>query len=191
MKENIEDKILDYFEGRLDQVSQAQLLEEADKDPQAKRIFEDYKSLYQGLSELPVENPSPQLKQNFRIWLQGEQGTQIRSRLIPKINWQWAAAIALFVIGGSYGLLWKSYHGQNQQIQYLANEVQETRKMLALSKLEQNSASQRIKAMHELPSQASIIDPEIIEAVAHTLLTDENVNVRITAAEALGVFSKK
>jgi len=194
MSHNIEERILDFFEGTLDQKSQTKLLEEIQKDPQAKKIFKDYQSLYQGLSETPIERPSPQLKQNFQIWLQDQQGKQIQqtkpSSLKPLFKWQWAAAVALLIIGGSYGLLWKSYRNQNEQIQYLASEVQETRKMLALSRLEQNSASQRIKAMHELPTQTSIIDPEIVEAVAHTLLTDNNVNVRVTAAEALGVFSK-
>ena len=70
------------------------------------------------------------------------------------------------------------------ELQQLRDEVLTTQKMLVLSMLNQSSASSRIKALN-ISAKKTQIDPQILDAFAHTLLHDENINVRMKAAEAL------
>ena len=60
---------------------------------------------------------------------------------------------------------------------------------MVLSMLEERSASQRIKALNTVQRESSSVDDQVIDALINALNTDDNVNVRIKAAEALLSFT--
>ena len=69
----------------------------------------------------------------------------------------------------------------------LQNDIEEMKQLVALSNLQNDSPSERIKATYEVKSiQAP--DDEVLNALINTLKNDENINVKIAAAEALFKF---
>jgi HEAT repeats len=97
-----------------------------------------------------------------------------------------AASLVLFVAGFLLGRM-----GNNPQVSPdiagIQKDLQETKRMVMLSMLKQNSASERIQGVnyvHEIKDT----NPQIIEALIHTLNQDESTNVRMAAANALFTF---
>jgi len=137
--------------------------------------------LLKTLNSVEEETPSSNLKIQFNELLANEiekESTKIVA-LEPRNHWKnylkIAASIALLVSGFVLG----KYSNDNSQHQ------QQTA-LLAL--LENQSASQRILAVTEL-QYLNDKDNKIINALINKLLLDENVNVRLTACEALVRFS--
>ena len=66
-------------------------------------------------------------------------------------------------------------------------EVKEMKQLLMLSLLENQSASERIRAVSYAEALTGL-DPAVRDALIRTLDSDQNLNVRLAAAEALGRF---
>ncbi|HEX8531631.1 MAG TPA: HEAT repeat domain-containing protein [Cytophagales bacterium] len=66
-------------------------------------------------------------------------------------------------------------------------EVKEMKQLVMLSLLENQSASERIKAVSYAEALPAL-DPAVRDALVRTLDADQNPNVRLAAAEALGRF---
>ena len=198
MNPQIEQALINYFEGQLSAEEKRKIDLLVMKNAEVQQAFEEYQTLYTEMDDAPIHMPSPVLKQKFNHWLEEQQAKAYEQKAVtvdnprtirlPK-NWQWAAAAALFILTTSFAYLISNNWSQQNQITALAEEMQNTRKMLALSMLDQSSASQRIKAMNEISQKIELVDPQIINALVHSMQTDENINVRITAAEALVNFA--
>ncbi len=72
----------------------------------------------------------------------------------------------------------------NQTLETLTRQIAELNEAVALVKLEQASASDRLQAVHWIGSQGPT-DMALVEALGSVLETDENVNVRLAAIDAL------
>jgi HEAT repeat protein len=66
----------------------------------------------------------------------------------------------------------------------LREEVTHTRQLVALSLLQQQSASERLKGV-DWSNRISQPDPQVLSALLHTVNYDSNVNVRLAALDAL------
>jgi hypothetical protein len=66
----------------------------------------------------------------------------------------------------------------------LREEVRHTRQLVALSLLQQQSASERLKGV-DWSNRMSRPDPQVLSALLHTVNYDQNVNVRLAALDAL------
>ncbi len=195
MKQDIEARIIQYFEGELSEQESLQLEQERKADVKVQKLFESYSGMYTLIDETEEEIPRPQVRHRFNDWLHQQQELQFHEKPIDiqiiRKRWSTAAAVALVLIGTCLGVLIAKNSQQQSQIVALVQEMSNTRKMLALSMLEQNSASQRIKAMYDIQSEVKTIDPEIISALSQRLLSDENINVRIAAVEAIAEIGKE
>ena len=97
------------------------------------------------------------------------------------------AAIAFVVVGyiGGTRLNDKS----KDEIVALQQELQKTKELVLMNMMKQESASVRLKgimASYEFES----VDDDIIDALIQAMNQDNNINVRIAAAEALSRFSE-
>jgi hypothetical protein len=103
-------------------------------------------------------------------------------------NFDWiysiAAGLALLVVGFVVGRSTKTEDTTKGQIIALQNDVQEMKKLLTVSNLQQASASERIKAVNQ-STRLNEANNEIIGALLSTLNSDVNVNVRLASCEAL------
>lgn len=196
MKQDQTERLVDYLEGRLAGEARDRLETELRNSPVLR---EELEGLRQVLARLEAETdilPSPDLSQRFHRFLEAETlkqetesaGNRKKALRWPGMEWRVAAAVAFLLIGAGFGTLWQRNIQQQQQIGILVDEVRQTRRMMILAMLEQNSPSERIKALNVVRRQQSHSDPQIVEALIQRLLTDDNVNVRAKAADALRSF---
>jgi hypothetical protein len=158
--------------------------------------------LWNELGAAPAPRPeSARMRARFDAALQGYIDGQAESRVLsmaatrrPAIRWQpWvqlAGAAALLVIGVGLGRFMPSAPPLNPDIALLREELRDTRQMVTLSLLQQQSASERLKGVNtssklEQPSSA------VVSALLETLRHDSNVNVRLASVDALRRFSSR
>lgn len=183
-------RLIDYLEGKLTAEEVQALEKELAASPQLRAELEGLRRLITDLNSVEEQQPSPALSDRFYRFLEQEQGHRpVSRRRFARFDWMVAAAVALLVIGIGFGVLWQRNLRQEAQINALVAEVQTTRKMMVLSMLDQQSASQRLKAVSTARQQVDDPDPQIIRALIDVLDTDDNVNVRMKAAEALLEFA--
>ncbi len=198
MKTDIYSQLIDYLEGTLPKTEVATLENELAQSPELRRELKELELLLQTMEEVPLEQPSGNLYRNFYQMLEAQQapvlkplkGKAARVVQLQKLQRFAAAAIILLAVGLGFGMLWYKNLNQQQQIDALVSEIQSTNKALVLNMLREQSASQRIKAVNTA-MEGEVIDPQVIEALIHTLHADDNVNVRMKAAEGLAQFAQE
>ncbi len=101
-----------------------------------------------------------------------------------------AASVSLLLVGflGAWLLLrGGTPAAPTGDIVALQQEVKEMKRLVMLSLLENQSASERIRAVSYAEALPGL-DPAVRDALIRTLDGDQNPNVRLAAAEALGRF---
>jgi hypothetical protein len=161
-----------------------------------RRETEHLGTLWQDLGRLPAPEPSEALRPRFYESLaafqhgmeSGSGWTSRWARFWPSRPLaQMAAAAALLAVGWGTGYALRS--GQPEEdIASLKQEVASMRQMVALSLLQQQSASERLRGV-SWAYRAEPTDTEVMEALIFTLQHDQMVNVRLAAARALGAFA--
>jgi hypothetical protein len=152
--------------------------------------------LWQSLDLLPLEEPSSKLRDRFYEMLgayrqglasnqargSGKAGGWLRTRA-----WQLAAAAALVAVGIGIGYGVRDDRSRPELVQ-LREEVTNMRQLVALSLLQQQSASERLRGV-SWAYQAEPSDREVLGALVTAVNHDSNVNVRLAAVDALRRFA--
>lgn len=113
---------------------------------------------------------------------------------LAKISWKIlipagiAASIILFIAGFYTGRTQKENHFKDQEIAALRSEINETKNLMILSLLKQQSASKRIQAA-SYAEKLDELQPDVIDALLHSLNTDLSTNVRLASLEALSKYT--
>lgn len=199
--EEVEMLMMDYLDKTLDDVQLGQVEKHLLTCERCIDEVKDFQSILQEMSATKMEQPDETLRINFYHMLQTEINKQKVSsaKTLPKRSisiWSspWtkvAAAVILLVAGAFIGKIFQpSGKTENSSVQLteLKSEVTEMKKMLMLTMLEEESPSQRIKAVNyaeEIPNP----DQKVIGALINTLNKDKNVNVRLAAVYSLAKFS--
>jgi len=158
--------------------------------------------LWNELGAAPAPRPeSSRMRARFDAALQGYIDGQAESRVVsfaaarrPALRWQpwlqFAGAAALVVIGVGLGrfVTVGPPAQSNSAIALLREELRDTRQMVTLSLLQQQSASERLKGVNT-SSQLEQPSTEVVAALLDTLKRDPNVNVRLASVDALRRFS--
>jgi hypothetical protein len=166
-------------------------------------------ALWNGLGDLPLEEPSRALRANFyqmieayRLGLQSgagvvqkpspvEAGREWLKRLWPRNPLlQLATAGLALVFGLVAGHLYTTRGHDQERIAQLSTEMQHMRQLVALSLLQQQSASDRLQGV-SYSVRMEPADEEVLSALVDTLNHDGNVNVRLAAVDALKQFSAR
>lgn len=152
--------------------------------------LQDVRDLNETLQRFEYPSPSPDLDVTFYQMLRKEQkssaGFSFRnwfnvSGLAPGL----AFAAATFLLGLAAGyVLFQQSPGDGSDIQALSNEVNDLKEMMMLSLLEKESATERLRAVN-LTQEMPAASQSVTKALITTLNSDENVNVRLAALEAL------
>ena len=100
--------------------------------------------------------------------------------------------MGLLVLGFLVGYQLRPIPGPaaTNEIAELRSELHQTRQMVALSLLQQQSASDRLKGV-SWSYQLQQPGREILAALLDTLMHDQNVNVRLAAVDALAQFARQ
>ena len=98
-----------------------------------------------------------------------------------------AAGFSILVMGVFAGWLMGNQQNGNEEMASLRSDINEMKQLVALSRLNKESASDRIMATYEIKKLDSASD-EILDALIYTFNNDDNANVKNAAAEALFKF---
>jgi hypothetical protein len=158
-------------------------------------------SMWEQLAAIPVPEPSQNMQAKWRATLRSLHAPE-PSRMSKVIAfwprnpaWQVTIAAACLVAGlliGTNVSRNSVTHGavthDNQEIARLRQEVADTREMVALSLLQQESATERIRGVN-YADRLRAMDPEVLSALTTAVAHDPSVNVRLAAIDALSKAS--
>ncbi|HEY1754287.1 MAG TPA: HEAT repeat domain-containing protein [Bryobacteraceae bacterium] len=158
--------------------------------------------LWRDLARLPVIEPGSGVRQRFyetlAAYREGAASGAVRPFPIPALAatppgwkhlvWQIAAGVVLLLGGLGAGYSIRSTQTTNAEVTQLRGEVGNMRQLVALSLLQQQSASERLRGV----SWAYRVEPsdtEVLGALLTAVNHDPNVNVRLAAVDALHPFA--
>ena len=104
--------------------------------------------------------------------------------------WQFALAFALLLAGIFAGRFAATQRGENPEMAQLKGQVEGLRQLVALSMLREQSPSQRLQGV-TYSVQMAQADPQVEQALLHAVTQDPNINVRLSAVEALEKYAAK
>jgi len=165
---------------------------------------EGLKTLWAKLGAIPAAQPGPELRARFQVMLEayrhGLDEAPSRSWRQSMNEWlagwwpsqpvlQFGLTLALLVVGlvAGWRLRPEPAVQPNGEITELRGELHQMRQMVALSLMQQQSASERLKGV-SWSYQLKQPDGEVLIALLDTLMHDQNVNVRLAAVDALRQF---
>ena len=197
--QNITTQLIDYREGNLTSEQVRMVAEKLKTSEKWQMILAELELLDNLMEQAPIVQLSPNSKQRFEQLLIKEQQSapnvqlnhnrKIWSLKISQII-QMAAAIALLIMGIGIGTQFKNNQSQQTEIAALKSEMLAQKKLLALSLLQQSSASDRIKGVN-ISLKETKMDDQILNALIDRMNLDQNINVQLTAIEGLVQFGEQ
>lgn len=191
-QERIEELIVKCNEGQVDP-SEIKLIEELIEDGRIELSqLRELSLLGEQVMKLETPLPSSDLDDNFYQMLKTMKGKNKGfswnnffswPELAPKL----ALASITLIIGFLGGYLLFPSPSSNKEVAELKDEVLQMKEMMMLSLLEQESATERLKAV-SLTNEMSSVSKKVTDALLQTLNNDENLNVRLESLEALKPF---
>jgi HEAT repeats len=159
------------------------------------QLPDDLKSLWEKLDSIPPQIPdSPAMRTRFNAMLDACQENINRSvhwwPLRPAI--QFVAAVLILAMGitiGTYFPINKPLQ-QSPDLNELRREVGDLREIVALSLMQQQSATERLRGV-SWSNQINDPDGKVLSALLDTLMHDSNINVRLAAIDALRRFGDR
>lgn len=201
--EAIGELLPDYLQGRLS----PEVAAEVEKHLAECSDCGEEAALWQKLTLLPQEQPTPALQAKFKAMLESyEEGRLEKSSLtaekakattpmlwglgswrqIPAAGIVWAC---LFLVCGYFiGRYSDRDVKQQPQMAEMQQEMETLRTTVALSMMQQQSPSQRLQGVSwstKLPEP----DTKVMDALMHTLQFDSSVDVRLAALDALSRYT--
>ena len=203
---DVKSLLIDYLDGQLAPAIRDKVEDHLKGCMDCREEIVQFKKLFEEMASTKLEQPSAALKENFNLMLQSELNItatmeMLKSKEEPKIakmrtgsRWLQIAASILLVAGGMFAgmqlrntpVVPVAYNGT--EIKDLKEEVKEMKEAMLLNLLNEESASDRIRAVG-YADEINNPDPRIIHALINTLNEDKNLNVRLAAINSLAKFS--
>ena len=157
--------------------------------------------MWEKLGDLPVPEPSlamrvrwEQTMESLRI-AQNVAQPRIAPKQAPRESWwqniwptnpAWQMAIAglCLAVGLGSGLYLQRGSSERDEVAHLREEIVSTKEMVAVSLLQQQSATDRLRGV-DYSARMSSMEPEVITALIQAVNRDSSVNVRLAAIDAL------
>ena len=198
--DQVREQLPGYWTGELDETAGPELETHLASCSACRAEAETLGAIWKKLGAIPEERPGRSLRTRFEATLeayvqglrQAERGPSTRQKLDrwlegwwprqPVFQFGFAVAFLAFGLLAGYSFTRTSQGGG--EVAQLREEVRHTRQLVALSLLQQQSASERLKGV-DWSYRMSQPDPQILSALLHTVNYDQNVNVRLAALDAL------
>jgi Putative zinc-finger/HEAT repeats len=171
---------------------------------QCRKEVEEMRELLLAMADQELRQPGPGLKENFQVMLQSELNMETADDLLgrtrdgkgeqvgvrKRIGWMVAAACVLLAGGFWFGTMvgGRKGVGTTEQLAGMQKEIKGMKEVLMFSLIDDESASQRIKAV-SYAEEMSNPDQRVIQALVGALNRDKNVNVRLAALYSLATFA--
>jgi len=198
--ERFREQIPECLAGRLESDAREKLIAHLELCSACRADMAEIGAVWRGLESLPTPEPDPAMRSRFVEVLEAYQAgmEQGRARAAAPVNrpwwtlgwwpakaaWQTALALLLLAAGGIGGRYLARPRPANPEIAQLQSQIENLRQTVALSMLQDQSSSSRIRGV-TYASQVQQPDKQIDQALLYTLNHDANVNVRLRAVDAL------
>ena len=204
----VQTNLIDYLDRSLDPAASERMRQHLEDCGECKREADDLQLLLTAMRETVAETPPAALRESFDTLLQSELNMLTTSNIIGEFKpasaptgkvifishpvWKIAAAVILLTLGIVIGktLPSKQTPIASVPIDSLRNEVRSLRQEVMLNLIDDESASQRIKAVSYAEGMSNP-DQQVIDVLIHTLNNDKNVNVRLAALYSLERFADR
>ncbi len=204
--QKIKEKFPDFLIGDLEPKTVSIIKNHLADCPACRKEMEDLNEIWTRLAVLPEEQPSENLRRNFYAMLEsyqagldqeqekiGRSPARVLEKAFEKIwprqrAYRFAFTLVLLLLGFAVGQFIPLADKGKAELVQLRQEVQGIRQMAALSMLKQTSSSDRLMGV-SWSSQLENPDQKTLQALLDTLNNDANVNVRLSAVDALYLFS--
>jgi len=182
--EQLEHLLIDYIDGNLSPEQRAEVEQEIATRPEARRLFEQLRTVMGQLDHQAVIEPSSRMSDRFSQSLREEINLNKPVRSLTPVILRIAAGIALLISVVSVGYWINKNNEQEAQMAKLQKEVEATKQMMFAMLDNNQSASQRMIGT-TVALQVSQPDDEIVNALVKRMNEDPNTNVRLAALDAL------
>jgi HEAT repeats/Putative zinc-finger len=198
--ERFREQIPECLAGRLESGVREKLIAHLEVCSACRADVAEMGVVWRGLDAMPVVEPDPAMRSRFLEVLQAYQAGMEQSRERVVVNnkrtwwtagwwparavWQTALAVALLVGGAFGGRYLARPRGVSPEIALLQGQVENLRQVVAVSMLQDQSPSSRIRGA-SYGSQVTRPDQQVEQALLHAVNHDSNVNVRLSAVDAL------
>jgi hypothetical protein len=144
-----------------------------------------------------AETPAPSLRmddQFYAMLAKARKDSKAKGFFsLKEIDFGWlsprlAFGVLVLVVGFAGGYMFQK--PATSDVATLTGEVQQLKEMMMLSLLEKESATERLRAV-SLTNDMDQVSQAVTTALFKTLNSDESVNVRLAALEALTPYSKQ
>ncbi len=195
----------DYLSGSLGEPDRSAIERHLKTCKSCKAEYTTLTRVWTELGRLPDERPAPQLRERFYAELELQKSAR-QLHAAPEIRWidrpnnlidrlwpkqravQFAIALVCLLVGYVIGFrIDGSGNGSNGDVAKLRSEVVNMQRLVMLSLLKTESASERIRGAN-WSERITRPDPDVFSALFETLNYDPVVNVRLAALEALSKY---
>ncbi len=185
----------DYITGNLSEAELISFKQFLEKNPEYQVEVDEMLSVWNCFDE-EIPKPTVTMDTHFYNLLHTAKQKQQKKILLfsfpqyffTSLTKQLVYTFTVIVLGFVAGLMFNFEEFENETEGFTNSEVEDVRSQLVLALLEQPSATKRLQAVNEA-NKLNEITEAIIKALFTTLNSDENVNVRLSAVEALSKYS--
>jgi hypothetical protein len=198
--ERMREQIPEALAGRLDKTAREALVEHLETCAGCRTEVAELNAVWRGLESLKAGMdvaPDTSAKVRFQEMMAAYQAGMaagqpaVRHRRVAWFPaqpvWQLAAAAGLLVGGILFGRYLPA-GGGNPEMAQLRAQVENLHQMVALSMLQQQSPSARMRGV-TYSEKIAQPDPLVLDALLQAVNHDSNVNVRLSAVDALQKFA--
>jgi HEAT repeat protein len=200
--ERVKEHLAEYLSGNLEGPAREKFVAHLEQCPRCQAEVEELGALWRSLEFVPAAQPSIAMRGRFNEMLEAyrfgqaealqKEGVARNVRQMPQPRfawWQLAAACGLVAVGAAAGRFTLPQHSvPTAEVAQLRGEVESMRQLVTLSLLQQQSAGQRLRGV-TYSYQMDRPDPEVEKALLFAVSHDANVNVRLSAVDALQKFA--
>jgi len=208
--EEVREQFTDYVIESLEEPARSQVAQHLMACASCQVEAGELKTLWTALGSLPAERPSPELRMRFDVMLEAYKHglDHAPARTWPQglsallMRWwprqpalQLGLALGLLALGVLVGhrsgsALTLPSVQTNSELSELRFELSQMRQLVALSLMQQQSASDRLRGVN-WSYQLQEPGREVLTALLSTLMHDPNVNVRLATVDALRQFGDR
>jgi hypothetical protein len=180
--------------GELDAAGEAKLRQHVSTCAECSAEVKELGAIWERLADLPAPEPSQALNVRWQATLESLMSSRRQNSWRFTLNalwpqrpvWQATIAAVCLAAGLFVGMTLRPRAASDTgEIARLRDEVENTRQMVALSLLQQQSPTERLRGV-DYSERMPTMEPDVVAALIQAVDHDPNVNVRLAAIDALG-----
>ena len=202
--EEIQGLLIEYIDRSLNEQDSIIIEEHLYSCEICSKEAEEIESLFLGLNDIELEEPSENLRINFNNMINSfslSMGNGVKSSLHEKLfSWidywwpkrpviQFAVTVSVLIIGLAMGLNMNIGNESEKEIAELKTDVNHLRQTVMSSLLNQSSVTERINGL-TMTGRLENVDSQFHSTLLLLLNSDSDVNVRLAAINALSKYTE-